>query len=162
MKRKPLLSNCLLVVAVLILSGIAPVQAARDAAASKDKLITVLNPAVTEKLAERVPLAPRLDTLEGKTIYLVDMNYEGIGRTPVLEEMQAWFAKNMPGVKTIFKLKSGSYVADDPALWKEIAANKGEWGNHRRCRLMGLPRGREPLFRNFGKTVWHPHRVACE
>ena len=81
MKRKPLLSNCLLVVAVLILSGIAPVQAGRDAAASKDKLITVLNPAVTEKLAERVPLAPRLDTLEGKTIYLVDMNYEGFGRT---------------------------------------------------------------------------------
>ena len=162
MKRKPLLSNCLLAAAVLILSGIAPVQAARDAAASKNKLITVLNPAVTDKLAERVPLAPRLDTLEGKTIYLVDMNYEGMGRTPVLEEMQAWFAKNMPGVKTIFKLKSGNYAADDPALWKEIAANKGEWRNHRRCRLMGLPRGREPLFRNFGKTVWHPHRVACE
>ena len=125
MKRKALLLNCLLAVAVLILSGIAPVQAARDAAASKDKLITVLNPAVTEKLAERVPLAPRLDTLEGKTIYLVDMNYEGFGRTAVLEEMQAWFARNMPGVKTIIKLKSGSYITDDPALWKEIAANKG-------------------------------------
>ena len=39
--------------------------------------------------------------------------------------MQAWFAGNMPGVKTIYKLKSGSYVSDDPALWKEIAANKG-------------------------------------
>jgi hypothetical protein len=39
--------------------------------------------------------------------------------------MQAWFAKNMPSIKTIYKLKSGSYVADDPALWKEIAVNKG-------------------------------------
>ena len=125
MKRKPLLSNCLWAVAALILSGIASVQAARDAAPSKDQLIIVLNPAVTEKLAERVPLAPRLDTLEGKTIYLVDMNYEGFGRTAVLYEMQAWFARSMPGVKTIIKLKSGSYVADDPALWKEIAANKG-------------------------------------
>jgi len=125
MKRRPLLLNRLPAVAALILTSIAPVQAARDAAASKDKLITVLNPAVTEKLAERVPLAPRLDTLEGKTIYLVDMNYEGFGRTAVLYEMQAWFTKNMPGVKTIIKLKSGSYVADDPALWKEIAANKG-------------------------------------
>ncbi len=126
MKRKPILSSCLLVVAALVLSGIAPVQAGRDAAVSTDKLITVLNPAVTEKLAERVPLAPRLATLEGKTIYLVDMNYEGFGRTAVLYEMQAWFAKNMPGVKTIIKLKSGSYVADDPALWKEIAANRGD------------------------------------
>jgi hypothetical protein len=124
MKRKLLLSSCLLAVAVMILSGIAPVQAERDAAASNDKLITVLNPAVTEKLAARVPLASRLDTLEGKTIYLVDMNYEGIGGTPVMVEMQRWFAENMPGVKAIYKLKSGSYIADDPALWKEIASNK--------------------------------------
>ena len=125
MFRKPLLLTIPLAFAILILSGMAPVQAARDAAASKDNLITVLNPAITEKLAARVPLAPRLDTLEDKTIYVVDMNYEGFGRTPVLEEMQAWFAKNKPGVKIIFKLKSGSYIADDPALWKEIAANRG-------------------------------------
>ena len=126
MKRKPLLSSCLLVLAALILSGIAPVQAQRDAAAAKDKLITVLNPAITEKLATRVPLAPRLSALEGKTIYIVDMNYEGVLGTPVLGEMQAWFNKNMPGVKTILKLKSGSYISDDPALWKEIAAQKAE------------------------------------
>jgi hypothetical protein len=125
MKRKLLMSNCVFAAAILILSGLAPAQTSRNAAASNDRLITVLNPAVTEKLAARVPLAPRLDTLEGKTVYIVDTNYEGMGRTPVLEEMQAWFAKNMPRVNTIFKLKSGSYVADDPALWKEIAANKG-------------------------------------
>jgi len=121
MNRKLLLSSCLSAVAVLILTGISPVQSA-----SNDKLTTVLNPAVTEKLVERVPLAPRLDTLEGKTIYLVDMNYEGFGRTPVFDEMLAWFAKNMPSVKAIYKLKSGSYISDDPALWKEIAANKGD------------------------------------
>ena len=126
MKRKPVLSNCLLAVAVLILISISTVLAACNTAASKDKLITVLNPAVTEKLAERVPLAPRLDTLDGKTIYLVDMNYEGFGLTPVLQEMQAWFAENMPGVKTILKLKGGSYISDDPALWKEIAASGGD------------------------------------
>jgi hypothetical protein len=83
-----------------------------------------MNPAVAEKLAARVPLAPRLDTLNGKTIYLVDMNYEGMGLTPVLEEMQSWFTRNMPGVKTVLKLKGGSYISDDPALWKEIAAAK--------------------------------------
>ena len=126
MKRKLLMSGCLSAVTALILSGVAPVEAGRDAAPSKDKLITVLNPAITEKLAARVPLAPRLDKLEGKTIYLVDMNYEGFGRTAVLYEIKDWFAKNMPSVKTIIKLKGGSYIADDPALWKEIAANKGD------------------------------------
>jgi hypothetical protein len=126
MKRKLLLSICLLAVAVLSLSSIAPVQAGRWTAAFRDDLITVLNPAITERLAERIPLAPRLDTLEGKTIYVVDMNYEGFGRTPVLEEMQTWFAENMPGVRTILKLKSGNYISDDPSLWKEIAANGGD------------------------------------
>ena len=125
MKRNLLLLNCLLAFAALILSGVAPVQAGGDAAASKDQRIAVLNPAITEKLAARVPLTPRLDTLEGKTIYLVDMNYEGFGRTAVLYEIQSWFTKNMPSVKTIIKLKGGSYIADDPGLWKEIASNKG-------------------------------------
>jgi hypothetical protein len=122
MKRKSLLLHCLLAIAGLVLCSIGPSQASGDTASAK---ITVMNPGITDKLAERISLAPRLDALEGKTIYIVDTNYEGFGRLPVLEEMQAWFAKNKPGVKTILKLKSGNYVADDPALWKEIAANKG-------------------------------------
>jgi hypothetical protein len=126
MKRKPLLFNSMLAVGILILSGMAPVQVVRNAAASTGRLITVLNPAITEKLAERVPLAPRLDTLEGKTLYIVDMNYEGMLGTPVLGEIPAWFAKNMPSVKVTLKLKSGSYISDDPALWKEIAAHKAD------------------------------------
>ena len=123
MKLKPLLPMCLLAVAALILSGITPVQAELETDTSEDKLITVLNPAITEELADRVPITARLDTLEDKTIYLVDMNYEGFGRTAVLYEIQTWFAENMPSVKTIVKLKSGSYISDDPALWKEIAAD---------------------------------------
>jgi hypothetical protein len=125
MRRKPILSSCLLVVVALVFACVAPIKAARSAAAGGD-LITVLNPAVTEKLADRVPLAPRLDSLKGKTLYLVDMNYEGMGGTPVMAEMQRWFARNMPGVKAILKLKSGSYISDDPALWKEIATNKAD------------------------------------
>jgi hypothetical protein len=125
MKRIPLLSKCLLAVISMILACIAPVQTTRGASALQNQLITILNPAVTEKLANRVPLAPRLNTLEGKTIYIVDMNYEGMIGTPVLAEMKAWFARNMPGVNVILKLKRGSYIEDDPTLWKEIAANNG-------------------------------------
>jgi hypothetical protein len=124
MRRHLLFSNSLLAVAIVFLSAHAPAQARRSAGVSSDGLITVLNPSVTEKLAERVPLAPRMDTLESKTIYIVDMNYEGMGLTPVLEAMERWFAKNMPGLKTVLKLKSGSYISDDPGLWKEIAAAK--------------------------------------
>jgi hypothetical protein len=120
MKLKQRLPNCLPAIVVFITACIA-----LNAVAADGKLITVLNPGITEKLADRVPLAPRLDTLENKTIYIVDMNYEGILGTPVLGEIKAWFEKNMPGVNVILKLKKGSYVDDDAALWKEIAANKG-------------------------------------
>ena len=95
-------------------------------ASAQDTKITVLNPRGILPPIRRIPMATRPAGLEGKTIYLVDTNYEGMGRLPLLEEMQAWFAKNMPGVKTILKLKSGSYVADDPGLWKEIAANRAD------------------------------------
>lgn len=126
MKRKLLLLNRLLVATVLIVSGVIMASSMCNAAPSKDDLITVMNPAVTEKPAKQVSLARRLDILEGKTIYLVDLNYEGIKGTPVMGEIQAWFSKNMPGVKTVLKLKKGSYIADDPALWKEIADKGGD------------------------------------
>ena len=99
-----------------------------DAAGSMtNRPIVSLNPAVTPKLATRIPLAPRLDTLEGKTIYLVDTDWGGMGQNgSILEEMQAWFTEHVPAVKTIIKVKKGNFVTDDPALWKEIADNKGD------------------------------------
>ena len=121
MKNKILFSTCLLAAVFLVSFGIAPGPMARDAAASGDAMITVMNPAIATAYAERVPLTPRLDTVEGTTIYIVDMNYEGFGITPVLEEMHAWFAENIPGVNAVLKLKRGNYVDNDPALWKEIA-----------------------------------------
>jgi hypothetical protein len=123
MNRKFILSNSLWAAALLLASVAMTAQAAKKT----DQLITVLNPAIETRLADRVPLAPRLDTLDGKTIYLVDTDWEGLGQnTTVLEEMQQWFAKHMPGVKTIIKLKKGGYMTDDPGLWKEIADNGGD------------------------------------
>lgn len=126
MKRKLLLSNHLLAVMFLIMSGIIIMSSMCYAASSKNRLITVMNPAIREELAERINLTPRLKTLEHKTIYLVDMNYEGMNGTPVMGEMQKWFTKNMPNVKTVLKIKAGNYASDDPALWKEIADNGGD------------------------------------
>lgn len=92
-----------------------------------DRMITAVNPGITPGLAKRVPLAPRLDTLNGKTIYLVDTDWGGMGQNgSILEEMQAWFSEHMPAVKTIRKIKKGNFVTDDPALWKEIADAKGD------------------------------------
>jgi hypothetical protein len=96
-------------------------------AAMSNRPVTSLNPAITPTLATRIPLAPRLGTLEGKTIYLVDTDWGGMGQNDtILQEMQAWFNQHMPSVKTIVKVKRGNFVTDDPALWKEIADSKGD------------------------------------
>lgn len=121
MNKKPLFFNGLMLVAVLTSSVVTLAQAGTDTASSKDRLITVLNPEITTSLADRVPLAPRLDSLDGKTIYLVDTNWEGMGQnSAVLEEMQAWFAENMPSVKTVIKVKRGFYAMEDKKSWQEI------------------------------------------
>jgi len=119
-KRNFLISALLLVTAALVFAGWAPLQAQRD-----DKpLITVLNPAIESKMVDRQPLSPRLDTLEGKTLYMVDINWGGPDAAySVFEEIAAWLKQNMPSVKTVIKRKAGMYSTDDPALWKEIAAN---------------------------------------
>jgi len=84
--------------------------------------ITVLNPTPPNRMVDRVPLAPRLDTLEGKTIFLVDIGWGGPEAAPsIYEEMKAWFAQNMPSVKVEVRSVKGSYMQDQPELWKEIS-----------------------------------------
>ncbi len=93
-------------------------------APTADGAITVLNPTCSNTTVERVPLAPRtFISLEGKTIYLVDIGWGGPEAAyDVFQVMQDWFIKNMPSVKTVLVRKKGSYGADDPDLWKEIKA----------------------------------------
>jgi hypothetical protein len=114
MKKVILPGSFLLLMIALISIGIIP------SATGEDQLITVLNPAISTKLVERVPLGPRIDTLEGKTIYLVDMQWGGPEAAySVYEEMQGWFSRNMPSVKTeIRRISGGPFTGDDPGLRK--------------------------------------------
>ena len=80
--------------------------------------ITTLNPLGFAPKVTRKPLAPRLDTLEGKTVDLVDCRFDD--SDIFLTQMQAWFAERMPGVRTVFKPISSVYINDDPATWNEI------------------------------------------
>ncbi len=65
-----------------------------------------------------VRMAPRLDSLDGKTIYLVETGFAGA--YDFLQEIQDWFSSNMPSVKTVLRRKQGSMFTNDPPLWDEI------------------------------------------
>jgi hypothetical protein len=82
--------------------------------------ITVLNPAGFPPRVTKKPLAPRVGTLEGKTVYLVDCRFDD--SDIFLGQMQAWFAERMPGVNTVLKRISSVYLRDDPTTWEEIKA----------------------------------------
>jgi hypothetical protein len=63
--------------------------------------------------------ARRLDTLENKTVYLVDTGFGG-GYNFMLQ-LQKWFKEHMPSVTTIRKRKPGNVFMDDNNdLWEEI------------------------------------------
>ena len=68
-------------------------------------------------------LAPRLDTLQGKTVYLVDIGFGG--GYDFLEEAAAWLYRNIPSIKIDLRHKKGNMFLDDPELFAEIKA-KGQ------------------------------------
>ncbi len=66
-----------------------------------------------------VNLAERPDTLENKTVYLVDIGFGG--GYSFLQETQRWFADHMPSVKTVLRRKPGHVFSDDNnELWEEV------------------------------------------
>jgi hypothetical protein len=93
---------------------------------SSDGKIIVLNPTPPNRMVDRIPLTPRLDTLEGKTIFLVDIGWGGENAAPsIYREMIAWFARNMPSVKIETRATKGFFLEEQPELLKEIA-EKGD------------------------------------
>ena len=86
-------------------------------AAEMDK-ITVLNPRGIQPPIRLIPMAPRLDTLDGKTIYVVDTKYPLT--KPFVQEVYNVLKEKYPKTNWVFRDKIGSYFDDDPKLWAEI------------------------------------------
>ncbi len=80
--------------------------------------LTALNPRGIPPPITLVPMAPRLATLDGKTVYLVSDGFPGADH--FLDQVASWFMKNMPNVTTVYRLKAGGFADDDPKLNAEI------------------------------------------
>src|SRR5260370_40671430 len=88
---------------------------------ANDKL-TVLSPVGFAPKVTTKDLARRLDSLDGKTAYLVDCRFDD--SDVFLTQMQAWFAEHMPARRTVVTWISRVYRNDDPATW-EIDVARG-------------------------------------
>jgi hypothetical protein len=89
-----------------------------SAATAQDGKITVLNPRGNPPPIPLVPMAPRPASLDGKTLYFVDVKYEG--GASLLRQIMDWFTQNIPTANLIFREKAGSYDQEDTKLWAEI------------------------------------------
>jgi hypothetical protein len=87
-------------------------------AAAQEAKITVLNPRGIQPRIQRIPMAPRPATLDGKTIYIVDTQYP---RTrEFMGALSNLLKERYPKTNWVSRDKFGGYVDDDPKLWAEI------------------------------------------
>ena len=82
--------------------------------------LVVFDPRGTPSPITLVPMAKRLDTLDDKTIYVVDINYP---YTDVFcKEVTKILQEKYPKTTWIYRSKYGTYAQDDPDTWDLIQA----------------------------------------
>jgi hypothetical protein len=93
-----------------------------QALSPENDMMDLLNPlGQPETTLKTVNMAERLSTLEGKTVYIVETGFAGAKE--FMEEVQSWFTRNKPNIKTVFRSKGNNTFANDPILWQEIKQN---------------------------------------
>jgi len=104
-----------------------PRDIAEGSSVGCDGPITVMNPGMPNKLATRYPLAPPLDNLENKTIYMINLSWEGPDAGNYFYgAMTEWLTQRYPGIKTVVKITADGMFGLDPAILKEMTARKAD------------------------------------
>jgi len=112
---------CFLVIVLIAVFAASSVQAQQKAAvAAKPAVgkIVVMNPRGIQPEIRKIPMAKRPATLDGKTVYVVDIKYANT--RPFVNELMAALKAKYPSTNWVLKEKLGMYMDDDPNLWKEV------------------------------------------
>jgi hypothetical protein len=91
--------------------------------AAESGKIVVLNPRGIQPEIRKIPMAPRPATLDGKTVYIVDVKYPNT--KPFVNELLAGLKAKYPKTTWVLRDKFAGYMDDDPNLWKEIKEKNG-------------------------------------
>jgi hypothetical protein len=85
---------------------------------SQAEKYTVIDPRGQPPARQQTPMAPRLDTLDNKKVYIVNVNWPYTRQFG--DELCKVLSGRYPKTKFEPRDKAGTYMADDPELWKEI------------------------------------------
>ena len=95
-----------------------PALARAEEKQEKQDKITVMNPRGIQPEIRKIPMAARPKTLEGRTVYIVDVKYPNT--KPFVESLLAALQSKYPKTSWVVREKYAGYMDDDPNLWKEI------------------------------------------
>lgn len=82
--------------------------------------IRVMNPMGYPPQITQLGMAQRPESLEGKTVYLVDCRFDD--GDILMGQMKSWFDEHMPEVRIELRSKAGVYTERDAELYEEIKA----------------------------------------
>jgi hypothetical protein len=111
----------LIVVILLILP--ASVSAAGRDEKNREGVYSVLDPRGIWPQIERIPLSPRLSSLKGKRIYLINSWGNGTGFETFFIKIEKKLRERHPDIAVTIKGRNTGYSQDAPELWKEMQAN---------------------------------------
>ncbi len=80
--------------------------------------ITVLNPMAFPPKIGQLGMASRPDSLEGRTVYLVDCRFDD--GDILMRQIAGWFSDNEPEVNVEVRRKTDVYTRRDDRLYEEI------------------------------------------
>jgi hypothetical protein len=81
--------------------------------------LTVLDPRGYPPKVEATGMAPALETLQGKKLFLVDVGFENSNN--FMAQLHGWFADHEPGIRTEV-VRMRDQHQPDPELYGRIAA----------------------------------------
>ena len=102
--------------------ALAGLPAAAAVPAVQEKIV-VMNPRGIQPEIRKIPMATRPATLDGKTVYIVNVKYPNT--KPFVEALLAGLQAKYPKTTWVLRDKYAGYMDDDPNLWKEIKEKQG-------------------------------------
>ena len=81
--------------------------------------LTVLDPRGYPPKVDARGMAPALETLQGKRLFLVDIGFENSNN--FMAQLHGWFADHAPGIRTEV-VRWRDQHNPDPELWERVAA----------------------------------------
>jgi len=112
-------------VLIVILLFILPVSesATKQNEKKEEGVYSILDPRGIWPRIERIPLSPRLSSLKGKRIYMINSWGSGTGFETFFSKIEKVLQERHPDIAVTIKGRNTGYSQDDPDLWQEMKAN---------------------------------------